>query len=229
MALSKESIQLRTRNAVLERELAEMETKMPAGGANSDAMGLPKAKKRGFGATTMEKNTPKPKRSLHLKKIDCNKSNNKKKKKKKPRKRLKETQKKGNVRQRNGELKKNVWPPKKRAQRRGRAAAAEAAALRQRDEEIETMRQQQQAAAEAQRRQEEEAEALRIKQGWKHLRTFLLPLLKMKMQTSPFGPRTRMKEERIIITREGMNRRMRNPPGSINRRNQRMKRSMSRL
>ena len=38
MTLRKESIQLRTRNAVLERELAEMETRMPAGGANSDAM-----------------------------------------------------------------------------------------------------------------------------------------------------------------------------------------------
>ena len=48
MALRKESIQLRTRNAVLERELAEMETRMPAGGANSDAMGLPKAKKKGL-------------------------------------------------------------------------------------------------------------------------------------------------------------------------------------
>ena len=60
MTLRKESIQLRTRNAVLERELAEMETRLPAGGANSGAMGLPKAKKRGFGAAPKEKNTPPP-------------------------------------------------------------------------------------------------------------------------------------------------------------------------
>ena len=60
MTLRKESIQLRTRNAVLERELAEMETRLPAGGANSGAMGLPKAKKRGFGAAPKETNTPPP-------------------------------------------------------------------------------------------------------------------------------------------------------------------------
>ena len=60
MTLRKESIQLRTRNAVLERELAEMETRMPAGGANSGAMGLPKAKRRGFGTAPTEKETPTP-------------------------------------------------------------------------------------------------------------------------------------------------------------------------
>ena len=60
MTLRKESIQLRTRNAVLERELAEMETRLPAGGANSGAMGLPKAKKRGFGAAPKETNTQPP-------------------------------------------------------------------------------------------------------------------------------------------------------------------------
>ena len=60
MTLRKESIQLRTRNAVLERELAEMETRMPAGGANSGAMGLPKAKRRGFGTAPTEKEAPTP-------------------------------------------------------------------------------------------------------------------------------------------------------------------------
>ena len=50
MTLRKESIQLRTRNAVLERELAEMETRVPAGANAPGTMGLPKPKKRGFGA-----------------------------------------------------------------------------------------------------------------------------------------------------------------------------------
>ncbi len=162
MTLRKESIQLRTRNAVLERELAEMETRMPAGGANSDAMGLPKAKKRGFGATTMEKNTPKPKPSFKEDRLQQEQQQQEEEEAKEKAKRDAEERQRAAEERRAQE--ERVASEEARRREEEEAAAAEAAALRQRDEEIETMRQQQQAAAEAQRRQEEESEALRIKQ-----------------------------------------------------------------
>jgi len=162
MTLRKESIQLRTRNAVLERELAEMETRMPAGGANSDAMGLPKAKKRGFGATTMEKNTPKP--SFKEDRLQQEQQQQEEEEAKEKAKRDAEERQRAAEERRAQEERVASEEARRREEEEAAAAAAAAAALRQRDEEIETRRQQQQAAAEAQRRQEEEAEALRIKQ-----------------------------------------------------------------
>jgi len=164
MTLRKESIQLRTRNAVLERELAEMETRMPAGGANSDAMGLPKAKKRGFGATTMEKNTPKPKPSFKEDRLQQEQQQQEEEEAKEKAKRDAEERQRAAEERRAQEERVASEEARRREEEEAAAAAAAAAALRQRDEEIETRRQQQQAAAEAQRRQEEEAEALRIKQ-----------------------------------------------------------------
>ena len=154
MTLRKESIQLRTRNAVLERELAEMETRLPAGGANSGAMGLPKAKKRGFGAAPKETNTPPPTPTPSFDEEE----------------RLRRQQQKIQQQQ------------QEEAEAATAAAAAAAAATREeeerqrqereaveaqrrredREEEEEKERQRkEQEAAEAQRRQQEEAEALR--------------------------------------------------------------------
>ena len=154
MTLRKESIQLRTRNAVLERELAEMETRLPAGGANSGAMGLPKAKKRGFGAAPKETNTPPPTPTPSFDEEE----------------RLQRQQQKIQQQQ------------EEEAEAATAAAAAAAAATREeeerqrqereaveaqrrredREEEEEKERQRkEQEAAEAQRRQHEEAEALR--------------------------------------------------------------------
>ena len=164
MTLRKESIQLRTRNAVLERELAEMETRMHAGGANSDAMGLPKAKKRGFGATTMEKNTPKPKPSFKEDRLQQEQQQQEEEEAKEKAKRDAEERQRAAEERRAQEERVASEEARRREEEEAAAAAAAAAALRQRDEEIETRRQQQQAAAEAPRRQEEEAEALRIKQ-----------------------------------------------------------------
>jgi len=157
MTLRKESIQLRTRNAVLERELAEMETRLPAGGANSGAMGLPKAKKRGFGAAPKEKNTPPPTPTPSFDEEE----------------RLQRQQQKIQQQQ------------EEEAEAATAAAAAAAAATREeeerqrqereaveaqrrredreKEEEKERQRKEQE-AAEAQRRQEEEAEVLRTQQ-----------------------------------------------------------------
>ena len=154
MTLRKESIQLRTRNAVLEREIAEMETRLPAGGANSGAMGLPKAKKRGFGAAPKETNTQPPTPTPSFDEEE----------------RLRRQQQKIQQQQ------------EEEAEAATAAAAAAAAATREeeerqrqereaveaqrrredREEEEEKERQRkEQEAAEAQRRQHEEAEALR--------------------------------------------------------------------
>ena len=190
MTLRKESIQLRTRNAVLERELAEMETRMPAGGANSDAMGLPKAKKRGFGATTMEKNTPKPKPSFKEDRLQQEQQQQEEEEAKEKAKRDAEERQRAAEERRAQEERVASEEARRREEEEAAAAAAAAAALRQRDEEILTRRQQQQAAAEAPRRQEEEAEAFRIKQEVETSANIPPPPLKMKMQTSPSGPRT---------------------------------------
>jgi DNA segregation ATPase FtsK/SpoIIIE-like protein len=165
MTLRKESIQLRTRNAVLERELAEMETRMPAGGANSGAMGLPKAKRRGFGTAPTEKETPTPTPSY-----DTEERSQRQRQEEEEAARRKaeeaaaaaaarEEEERQRQEQEAAEAQRRREEEEEAARRKDEEAAAAAAAAR---EEEERQRQEQE-AAEAQRRREEEEEAARRK------------------------------------------------------------------